>query len=126
VSTREEINEMLKGLNTRIRVDKVVASRKFRVQDGDYFASFGAVLGSEGDLEINSDPGDLTPAGHMSLKEARVAQLLVSMYADIATRDQALAGGSISEQFYRDAVAALKHRYALRISNLMNGGGSNV
>lgn len=113
-----DINAFLKDLSQRLKVQKVVGSRTLKVNGGDYFASFAAVW-NDGEEVAVDDSGMPVPNGLMSLREARVAHLLIAMHADIAAHDQALAGGSISEQFYRDAVSAIKSRFARRISRIM-------
>lgn len=126
----KEMTSVLQRIKSNLRVTKVVATRSVKGQRGDHFAGFAACFDSvqdEGagigkDLVETLDPTDGNVAtGGMTLKEARVAHYLVSMQADIAAHEAALASGSISSQFCSDACKAIRSSYGKLIRRALEG-----
>ena len=112
------MKELLNRVKGNIRVTKVVATRSVKGKFGDYFAGFAAgwdsvqdePAGIGKDLEpLVSD--DAVATNGMTLKEARVAHYLVSMHADIAAHEAAMASGGISPKQCTDSVASIKINY---------------
>lgn len=112
------MRDLLMRVKANVRVTKVVATRSVKGKFGDYFAGFAAgwdsvqdePAGIGKDLEpLVSD--DSVATNGMTLKEARVAHYIVSMHADIAAHEAAMASGGISPQHCSDAVKAIKNNY---------------
>jgi hypothetical protein len=54
----------------------------------------------------------------MTLRDARLAHLMLAMQADMAAHDAALAGGNITVQFHKDATAAIRSNYGRLIRDV--------
>jgi hypothetical protein len=114
----QAMKNLLVRVKSNIRVTKVVATRSVKGKFGDYFAGFAvgweSVQDEPGgmgkDLELLASD-DAVASNGMTLKEARVAHYLVSMHADIAANEAAMASGGISPQHCSDAVKAIKSNY---------------
>jgi hypothetical protein len=112
------MRDLLMRVKSNIRVTKVVATRSVKGKFGDYFAGFAAGWDSVQDepagIGKDLEPlvgDDAVAANGMTLQEARVAHYLVSMHADIAAHEAAMASGGISPQHCSDAVKAIKGNY---------------
>jgi len=123
--TDDEIKTTLKRIQSGIRVTKVVATRSVKGKGGDTYAGFSAAWNTVQDDAgggIDAIFGDTEEAqGGMTLKEARVAHLMVAMQADIAAHDSALAGGNISNNYHREATKAIKANYSRMIRETLAG-----
>lgn len=123
--TDEEIKSTLKRIQSNIRVTKVVATRSVKGKQGDTYAGFSAAWNTVQDDAgggidaIFSDAAEAS--GGMTLKEARVAHLMVAMQADLAAHDAALAGGNVSNNFHREAHRVIKANYSRMIRETLAG-----
>jgi hypothetical protein len=114
----KQMRELLGRVKSNVRVTKVVATRSVKGKFGDYFAGFAAgwesvqdePAGIGKDMEMVVSDSAASSNG-MTLKEARVAHYMVSMHADIAAHEAAMASGGISPQHCSDAVASIKSNY---------------
>ena len=124
-------NPLFKRLKAHLRVTKVVCTRSVKGRGGDNFVGFSSVWDSiqddaggavellptmgEGDVQIaQSQMG-------MTLREAKMASLLVGMQADIAAHDNAACSGNITSEYRDQAVRAIKGNYARLIVDLLGG-----
>ena len=110
-----QMKEFLVRIQRNLRITKVIATRSIKGKNGDSFAGYSAAWdsvqedGAKG-FDTLADAGADADRG-MSMKEARVAHYLLAMQADISAHEAALAGGNISPDFCRDAVASIKRNY---------------
>lgn len=122
------MKDVLKRIKNNLRVTKVVATRSVKGKFGDYFAGFAAgwdsvqddAEGAGKDLDLLVPDAAVATSG-MSLVEARVAHYMVSMHADIAAHEAAMASGGISPQHCSDAVKAIKANYGKLIRKTLKG-----
>lgn len=123
--TDEEIKSTIKRIQSNIRVTKVVATRSVKGKGGDTYAGFSAAWNTVQDDAgggIDAIFNDTDEAqGGMTLKEARIAHLMVAMQADIAAHDAALAGGNVSNNYHREATKAIKANYSRMIRETLAG-----
>jgi len=123
--TDDEIKALIDRVKTHIRVTKVVATRSVKGKGGDTYAGFSAAWNtvqddSGGGIDALLGDADEAQSG-MTLKEARVAHLMVAMQADLAAHDAALSGGNISERYHREATRAIKANYSRMIREVLSG-----
>lgn len=113
--TDDEIKAYINILKSRISVTKTVATRTVKTQKGDFFVGYSAAWntvqedGAQG-LETLMDEGDDTANG-MSLEDAKIAQYMLAMQADIAAYEAAMANGAISMNQYQDIVKSVRAGY---------------
>jgi hypothetical protein len=128
--TDDEIKNTLKRIQSHIRVTKVVATRSVKGKGGDTYAGFSAAWNTVQDDAgggIDALLNDTAEAqGGMTLKEARIAHLMVAMQADLAAHDAALAGGNISNNYHREAAKAIKTNYIRMIRETLAGSATNA
>ena len=115
----DEVREKLHQIRSGLKVTKITSSRSIKSRSGDSFVAFSAAYQSVQD-DI-SGPGAATASSPeeesvyaeqgLSLKDARIARLMLSMECDVGALESALANGSISPDYYRDAVRAVKQNY---------------
>lgn len=123
--TDDEIKGFISRVRDRIRVTKVVATRSVKGKGGDTYAGFSAAWNtvqddSGGGIDAMLSDADEAQSG-MTLKEARVAHLLVSMQADLAAHDAALAGGNIGNKYHQEAHRIIKANYSRMIRETLAG-----
>jgi hypothetical protein len=119
-----ELKSILRKINASIRITKVVATRSVKGKGGDTYAGFSAAWNSTQDDAGGGIEGLLDgdeAQGGMTIKEARIAHLMVAMQADISAHDAALAGGNVSNAYHRDAVRAIKANYTRMIREILSG-----
>ena len=117
-----DIKAILRRIQAGIRVTKVVATRSVKGRGGDSYAGFSAAWNTVQDDSGGGIEG-LTPDGiesssGMTLRDARLAHLMLAMQADMAAHDAALAGGNITVQFHKDATAAIRSNYGRLIRDV--------
>lgn len=124
-----EITFIKKGL----RISKVVATRAVKTKNGDFFVGLSAAwdttqedAGGGADLIDAMGPGEqhqaITERG-MTLKQAKVASLILGMQVDIQAVTNALCGGAISEGECNNAVRAIKRNYTGKLAEALGGNG---
>ena len=97
-----ELKALVGRVKGRIRITKVSATRSVKTGRGDFFA------GADMDLTLESDED--APSG-MTLTEAKVAQSIVSMQADIAAYEAARANSAITDEEFNTARMAIRANY---------------
>lgn len=123
--TDDNIKAMIERVKSNIRVTKVVATRSVKGKGGDTYAGFSAAWNtvqddSGGGIDALLSDTDEAQSG-MTLREARVAHLLVAMQADLAAHDAALAGGSVSSNYHSEATRTIKAGYSRMIREVIAG-----
>lgn len=121
-----EMKAFLRMIRDNIRVTKVVATRSVKGARGDSFAGFSAAwdtLQEDGgqDLVHVGEESDAATQG-MSLREAKIAHYMVSMQADIAAYEAAMAGGNLPVSTCQDAIRAVKANYGKLIQRALSNG----
>jgi len=117
----EEMKALLRRVRDNIRVTKVVATRSIKGARGDSFAGFSAkwnTVQEDGGQDL-VHVGDEDGAPGMTLKEARLAHYMVSLQADIAAYEAALAGGNLPVKVCLDAIQAVKANYGKLIQKAL-------
>ena len=129
----ELAKETMARLKPFVRVTKVVCTRSVKGQRGDSYVGFSAAwdtvqddAGGGGDLASPLDETNgLVSANGLSLKDARLAALMLGMQVDIAAHAQAMAGGNLPQAQYEEAAKAIRNNYVKLIADLVrstNGG----
>jgi hypothetical protein len=117
--TDDEIKNLLRRVQSNIRITKVVATRAVKGKGGDTYAGFSAAWNTVQDDSGGGIEALLTDAAEaqsgMTLREARVAHLMLAMQADLAAHDAALAGGNISNNYHTEAQRGIKANYSRMI-----------
>lgn len=130
---KKVLTEALDNVKKHLRITKVVCTRSVKGRGGDHYVGFSAAWDtiqddSGGGADLNSaQDGDTDLAAHggMTLKEGRVAALVLAMQADLAAHDHAAAGSNISSDQREVAQRAIKSNYTkLMIEALRNGNGN--
>lgn len=108
----------------QMRITKIVATRSVKGTRGDSYAGFSAGwdtiqddAGGMGSDLISAQDGEPSTVGGLSLKDGKVAALLLGMQVDIAAHAQAMAGGNLSEENYESAVKVIRHNYTKLIAD---------
>jgi len=121
----------IKALAKRIKVTKTVCTRSVKGKSGDSYVGFAAAWDT-----IQEDGGhNLLHAGEteesplvpgMTLRESRLAALILGMQADLAAHDHAMAGGNITPGQRDGAIRAIKNNYALLMADLLHSDGTDL
>lgn len=113
--------EDLKEIVSRVRVHRVVVGRTLRTRDGDHFVSLSAKVGS-----VDAENPEVTMGRPLTLDEAGILHILLSLKANLAVFQSAFASGSLSEPVFNEAVNAIKHNHAVflqrAVNKVKNGG----
>ena len=116
---RLALQKALTSLKDSMRITKVVCTRSVKGQYGDSYVGFSAAWdtiqddsGGGADM-ISAQDGDehLAHNQGMTLKESRLAALVLAMQADIAAHNHAMAGGSITPDKRDEAIRVIKNNY---------------
>ena len=98
----KHIKDTVDRVKGKMRITKVVATRAVKTKQGDFFAGMSAAWdtvqddagGMGADTDVSVDTGDTASSG-MTMQEAQVAHILLSMEASIAAWRAALSDGAI-------------------------------
>lgn len=121
--TQNEIAQLVQRVKSNIRVTKVVATRSIKGKFGDNYVGFSAAWNTVqddtgGGIESILDDAAEAQSG-MTLREARVAHLLVALQVDLSAYDAALASGNITSTFHAQAVKGVRVNYNRMIQELL-------
>ena len=120
--TNTELRGVLLNIKKHLRITKITCTRSVKGRGGDSYVGFSAAWDS-----IQDDTGGATEAQNptlsapelasasaqgLTLRESRLAALIVGMQADIAAHDNAMAGGNLSQDQRDQAVRAIRHNYS--------------
>lgn len=105
--TKEEIGVLVRRVRLGLQITKVGASRTLRGSTGETRAEFAA------EFVVGERPEPMT------LREAVVAQCMLSREADLAAYRNAAVGGNLSPEQAREAMAAIQAGYARTLSEAL-------
>lgn len=109
----------VKEIASRIRINKIVATRSVKSKNGDCFVGFSANYDSTLDEPAGAGKdliGEESKPGGWTLREAKVAQYMLSMVVDTAAYEAAYANGGITQNDLARMTEHLKVKYAELIS----------
>jgi hypothetical protein len=126
------LQRIVANVKAKLRVTKVTATRSVKTGKGDFFVGFSAAWDSVqddtgtlgGDSDLHTTDAEIAPNG-MTMEEARVAHVLLSMEASIAAWRSAHAEGVISAQEFIDRKTSIKRQHAALLSSVMGNGNGN-
>jgi hypothetical protein len=120
---------VVKKVRDRLRVTKVVCTRSVKGKFGDHYVGFSAAwdsmqddAGGGADLLSAQGEGETKIAvaqTGLSLKEAKVASLMLGMQADCAAHDHAMAGSNITVEQRESALRAIRNNYTKLIAETL-------
>lgn len=124
----EALKQAIERVKKHMRVTKVVCTRSVKGRFGDHYVGFSAAwdtiqddAGGGADL-VTAQPdqdGPAVVASGMSIKDARLAALILGMQADLAAHDHACAGSNITPDQHSGAVSAIKNNYMKLMAELL-------
>jgi hypothetical protein len=125
--SREEIRARIKRVKSGIRITKITCTRSIKSRNGDSFCGFSAAWQSVQDdhggmgADAHSEQGEdaAAAAQGLSLTDAKLARLLLSMECDIAALESAMANGGISPNYFTDSVKTVRSNYYQLIQQAM-------
>lgn len=125
----EEDKAKIREISQRIKVTKVVCTRSVKGKNGDSYAGFSAAWDSiqeDGGQNLlhTGDSEESSAVKGMTVKEARLASLILAMQADLAAHDHAMAGGNITQETWVQATKSIKHNYTLLMADTLHAGGN--
>jgi hypothetical protein len=117
--SKSEIEARLRKIRRGIRITKISCTRSVKGRNGDSFVGFSAAYQSVQDDHsgpgadvMNGPEDDKTYAEQgLTIKDAKLARFMLSMECDLAALESALANGSISPDYFEDAVRGVRHNY---------------
>jgi hypothetical protein len=124
----ESLKQAVERVKNHMRVTKVVCTRSVKGRFGDHYVGFSAAwdtiqddAGGGADLLTAQDGKDAAAvvASGMTIKDARLAALILGMQADLAAHDHACAGSNITPDQHSGAVAAIKNNYMKLAADLL-------
>jgi hypothetical protein len=135
--TQDQMAEITR-IKDRMRVSKVVATRSVKTARGDFFVGQSSAWdttqedagGPGADLIDALGPGEQQQAivqRGMTLREAKIAGLILGMQVDLQAHQNAWAGGAISDGDLATATRAIRRNYMNKLAEAVstkNGGSS--
>ena len=128
-----EMKNALKKIKDSVRITKIVCTRSVKGKHGDSYVGFSAAWdtiqddaggGADQISTLESVDTAKSLGQGLSLRESRLAALVLGMQVDVAAHDQALAGGNLSIEQRAVAVRSIKHNYAQLMSDMFSGEAS--
>ncbi len=121
--TREEIENHLRKIKRGIRITKITTTRSVKGRNGDSFVAYSAAwksvqndYGGPGADVMSEESEDHVYAEQgLTMKDAKLARYMLAMDCDIAALESAVANGSITTDYYADAVRGVKKNYDLLV-----------
>lgn len=116
---KEQVEQKLREIRRGIRVTKITATRSIKGPRGDSFVGFSATWQSVQD-DYSGPGADVMPDAEqeasyaeqgLPLSDAKLARYMLSMEADLAALESAVANGGITADFYEKSVKAVKTNY---------------
>jgi len=130
----EEIKAQLRRIKRGIRITKITCTRSVKGRNGDSFVGFSAAWqsvqddngGPGADVQAETEDDNAYAAQGLTLKEAKLARYMVGMEADLAALESALANGSITPNYFKDAVRGVKNNYDMLVLREMGAAPDEV
>jgi hypothetical protein len=115
----DEVKEHLRKIRKGIRITKITCTRSVKGRNGDSFVAFSAAWqsvqddhgGPGADVMATPDEDRVYAEQGLSIKDAKLARHMLAMECDLAALESALANGSISSDYYKDAVRGIRNNY---------------
>jgi hypothetical protein len=132
-SKKEKLTRAVQNVKDHLRITKVVCTRTVKGPRGDHYVGFAGAWDSIQDdaggaselIGILDAEGKATGCHQqgMTLKEAKLASLILGLQADIAAHDNAVAGGNLSIPNHEEAVKTIRHNYSRLLADLLGEDG---
>lgn len=123
---KERVRAAIERIKKKLRITKLVATRSVKGKTGDNFMGMSATFWDS----VQEDAGAGTDlvgamcqleAGQVGTSldnpEVEVAQHVLSMNANAAALEHAVASGVISTEYFKDAMQAMQNNYNVLILN---------
>jgi hypothetical protein len=120
----ENLKDYIESLRRNLRITKIVATRSVKTKSGDFFAGISSAFdsrqeeGHAADLDLVMSAAEVSESG-MSLIDARVSHVMLSVEASIAAWRAAYIDGAISEGEFEARCKHVKQRGSKQISELV-------
>jgi hypothetical protein len=126
----------IKVIKDGLRISKVVCTRAVKTKRGDFFVGMSAAwdtmqedAGGQGASLIDGmDEGEQHAAimqNGMTVKQAKIAGLVLGMNVDLQAGMNAVGGGAISEDEFEQAAKAIKRKYGSLLAGTVVGKNGN-
>jgi hypothetical protein len=122
-------NPILLRVRDNLRVTKVVCTRSVKGKQGDHYVGFSAAwdtiqddAGGAADLISAQGDGETKVSQSqfgMTLKESRVAAMILGMQADLTAHDHSMAGGNLNPAQREEAGRAIRSNYTRLIAEIL-------
>lgn len=117
--SKAEIEERLRRIRKGLRITKITCTRSIKGRNGDTFVGFSAAWqsvqddhgGPGADVMATATDDQVYAAQGMPLKDAKIARQMLAMECDLAALESALANGTISPNYFKDAARGVKNNY---------------
>jgi hypothetical protein len=109
----DEIKEHLRRLRKGIRITKITTTRSVKGRNGDSFVGFSAAWQSVQD--DHSGPGADVMASSEDDAVSKLTRYMLALETDLAALESALANGSISPNYFKDAVRGIRSNYDMLV-----------
>ena len=132
-SEEQMVEQGIQHLVDALSVSKIVVTRSVKGLRGDSYLGFSVSFetiqddaGGRGSDLISAQDGDVALAMKqgLSLKDARLASLLLGMQVDCAAHEQAWAGGNITRVQCDETVRAIKQNYTKLLADTLRDNGA--
>jgi hypothetical protein len=118
-----EIKEHLRKLRKGIRITKITCTRSVKGRNGDSFVGFSAAWqsvqddhsGPGADVMADTEDDQVYASQGLSIKDAKLTRYMLAMECDLAALESALANGSISPNYFKDAVRGVRSNYDMLV-----------
>jgi len=122
----QHIKDTVTRVKDKMRITKVVATRAVKTKKGDYFAGMSAAWdsvqddasGAGADMDLVTSTDEHAASG-MTLQDAQVAHVILSMEASIAAWRAALSEGAISVNAFDAKVKDIKRNALAHLSRIL-------
>jgi hypothetical protein len=123
----EAVKQDLIRIRKGIRITKITATRSIKSSQGDTFVGFSATWQSIQDdysgpgADVMAEPEEEASYAEqgMPIKDAKIARHMLAAEADMAALQSARANNSISQDYYEDAMRAVKSNYDMLVLKAM-------
>ena len=124
---RAELQTAVLNIKQHLRVTKVVCTRAVKGRNGDSFVGFSAAWDT-----VQDDAGggadlvaDLGTSKGMTLKESKLAAIILAMQVDSSAYSHAAAGGNLSDAELQKALYGIRTGYNQLIAEAMFGSSED-
>jgi hypothetical protein len=121
-----KIKNTVDRVKRKMRITKVVATRAVKTKRGDFFAGMSAAWdtvqddasGAGADMDLLTTTDEHTASG-MTLQDAQVAHIILSMEASIAAWRAALSEGAITVNHFEGKVRDVKRNALAHLCRIL-------